>query len=153
MRPFRACRPWVLLFTVSLGCSSSGNSAGNDASPTPADTLAPHPEPEPVPEPDPEPDPEPEPEPGSKPPSEGAACGARAGNPCAEDEYCAYEPSGMCGWADATSVCKKRPQMCTQDYDPVCGCDQKKYSNACAAAAAGTGVLQMGDCKDLPGSK
>lgn len=146
-------RSWSLGFSplaacLVLGCSGAPNTTGNDASPTPVETPEPEPEPEPDPDPDPEPDPEPEPQ-----PSEGQACGARAGDTCAADEYCAYEPSGMCGWADATAVCKKRPEVCTQQYEPVCGCDQKVYSNACAAAAAGTGVLKEGDCKDLPGQK
>ena len=133
----------LLPLMFSLACSNA--SVANDADANPAE---PNPvEPNPV-EPEPEPAPSPEPE-----PSEGRVCGARAGNTCAEDEYCAYEPSGMCGWADATSVCKKRPEVCTADYGPVCGCDQKEYSNACTAAAAGQGVLKDGECKDLPGEK
>ncbi|MGH1340227.1 MAG: Kazal domain-containing protein [Nannocystales bacterium] len=151
MRPLRACSPWVLLLALplSVACSNTANRGGGDAVPSPVQT----PEPGPEPGSEPAPDPEPAPEPGSEPSGEGKSCGARAGDTCAADEYCAYEPSGMCGWADATAVCKKRPEMCTQQYDPVCGCDQKEHSNACAAAAAGTGVLKKGDCKDLPGSK
>ncbi|MCR9166007.1 MAG: hypothetical protein ACE37F_17095 [Nannocystaceae bacterium] len=134
----------VCLLPVALAFGCSNTSAPGDVDPAPVEAPSPAPAPEPAPEPEPEPAPE---------PSEGKACGARAGNTCGDDEYCAYEPSGMCGWADATSVCKKRPQMCTADYDPVCGCDQKEYSNACAAAAAGQGVLKKGECKDLPGAK
>ncbi len=135
----------LLAASTTLACSSTPNAAANDASPSPAEVSEPQPEPEPEPEPQPEPEPEPEPE------SEGKACGARAGDTCGDDEYCAYEPSGTCGWADATSVCKPRPEMCTKQYDPVCGCDQKQYPNDCVAAAAGTGVLKKGDCEDLPG--
>lgn len=132
--------------STSLACSSTPTAADPDAS-SPVEVAEPEPEPEPA---EPElAEPEPEPEEGSA----DKVCGARVGDTCAADEYCAYEPSEMCGWADATSVCKKKPEMCTMDHDPVCGCDQKVYSNACAAAAAGTGVLKKGDCKDLPGSK
>lgn len=127
-----------------LACSNT--SAPSDA----ADPVPAEPPPAEPPSAEPAPTPEPEPEPES---TEGKVCGARAGNTCADDEYCAYEPSGMCGWADATSVCKKRPEVCTADYGPVCGCDQKEYSNACTAAAAGQGVLKNGECKDLPGEK
>jgi hypothetical protein len=43
-------------------------------------------------------------------------------------------------------VCRVRPQVCTYDYRPVCGCNGKTYGNACAAAAAGVSVLQDGPC-------
>jgi hypothetical protein len=52
----------------------------------------------------------------------------------------------MCGAADAESVCKPRPEACDMIYAPVCGCDQKTYSNDCVAAAAGTGVYSSGPC-------
>jgi len=37
----------------------------------------------------------------------------------------------MCGAADAPGVCREKPQMCTMDYTPVCGCDEQTYSNEC----------------------
>jgi hypothetical protein len=77
-------------------------------------------------------------------------CGGFAGDTCAPSEYCAYEARQYCGAADASAVCKPRPEMCNDMMDPVCGCDHKPYSNACQAAVAGTGVLDKGECPPNP---
>ncbi len=129
---------WVL--PVFVGPSSADTPApARDVKPTEKQPAS-EPEPEPETEPEPEPEQEPEPEPSTK------ACGARAGNTCADDEYCAYEPGQICGWADATATCKKKPEACTLQIDTVCGCDGKNYANACAAAVAGTGVMAKREC-------
>lgn len=37
--------------------------------------------------------------------------------------------------------------VCTRQYDPVCGCNNKTYGNACMAGAAGIRVVAQGECK------
>jgi hypothetical protein len=83
---------------------------------------------------------------------EPVACGARAGDTCSDDEYCAYEEGALCGQADATAICKPRPELCPDIYDPVCGCDGVTYSSSCAAARAGVGYFNRGTCGDAGGA-
>lgn len=37
--------------------------------------------------------------------------------------------------------------VCTLQYDPVCGCNNKTYGNACAAACASIEVEYSGECR------
>ena len=61
---------------------------------------------------------------------------------CSDSEYCERD-TGSC---DGLGYCKQRPQYCTMDYTPVCGCDGEIYSNLCGAYSKGMSVSYVGEC-------
>jgi hypothetical protein len=77
--------------------------------------------------------------------NEGEACAGNAGITCATGLYCAME-AGLCGAVDAPGTCQKKPEVCTEENNPVCGCDNKTYSSSCKAASAGVNVNSLGEC-------
>ena len=76
----------------------------------------------------------------------GGICAYRSGMQCWAAGYFCDMPEGQCLMSGATGICQAAGPVCTAQYDPVCGCDDHTYGNACEANAAGTAVAHRGIC-------
>ena len=117
---------------IFVGCSTNAVPAESPAAPAEPPATAPA---QPVP---------------SKAGPAGALCGGIAGFGCATGLYCAFPVEAHCGAADQSGICKPIPEMCTEQYSPVCGCNDKTYPNECAAARDGVSFGSAGECAQSP---
>jgi hypothetical protein len=115
----------ALIFLIALGCSSEKNENTNTGTQ----------------------EPEPAQDVGTVETNDGPElCGGIQGLQCSEGQVCDL-PEGQCMVADSQGTCKFQPQVCTQDYRPVCGCDGRNYSNDCTRLSAGVQKNHDGECR------
>ncbi|MBL0221157.1 MAG: hypothetical protein IPQ07_45790 [Myxococcales bacterium] len=81
----------------------------------------------------------------------GRLCGGFGGGVCGANEFCDFGRN-TCGASDESGTCRSKPSGCTDNFDPVCGCDHLVHSNECDAQAVGVDVDASGACPVTTGT-
>jgi hypothetical protein len=72
----------------------------------------------------------------------GSACNRTYDGGCGRRAFCECTP-GLCG---IDGRCRLRPQYCTRERRPVCGCNGRTYPNDCTRKLADVCKLRDGPC-------
>jgi hypothetical protein len=76
---------------------------------------------------------------------QGEMCAGFTGVPCDAGLWCQIR-TGLCQAADGPGSCVKVPEVCSQIFQPVCGCNGKTYGNDCERQAAKVSKAHDGAC-------
>lgn len=80
-------------------------------------------------------------------PSEDQGCGGFLGLPCPDGQICDIDVPNACSGADLPGICKVKPEVCPDVWEPVCGCDGVTYGNECERLMAGVQLDHTGACQ------
>ena len=75
------------------------------------------------------------------------SCTASSPGSCAAEFYCALPSEGACYSEDVSGTCAPLPGGCDDVVEPVCGCDDVTYSNACEAHIRLAQIAYEGECE------
>lgn len=75
----------------------------------------------------------------------GKDCGGIQTAVCSRNLYCEF-PGFSCGAKNTIGSCQLIPDGCTDELNPVCGCDGNIYRNACIASKNSQSLRPIEDC-------
>ena len=129
---------FLTAIAIGLFTACSGGSSAEPSPQTPSTTPTPS---EPAAEPPP-----PAHEEAPAPIATGPLCGTRGAAQCGPGAFCDFAAGSNCGADDRGGHCAAVPEVCTREYNPVCGCDGQTHATACVAHSASVSVAHDGPC-------